>query len=128
MSKAIPKIRFREFRAEWSNRRLDDFAIVARGKSKHRPRDASFLYGGKYPFIQTGDIRAAELYITKFSQTYSDEGLKQSKLWNEGTLCITIAANIAETAILKIKACFPECYRINPQGWSSRCLICQAPF
>jgi type I restriction enzyme S subunit len=34
--------------------------------------------------------------------------LKQSKLWNEDTLCITIAANIAETAILKIKACFPD--------------------
>ena len=26
----------------------------------------------------------------------------------EDTLCITIAANIAETAILKIKACFPD--------------------
>jgi len=29
-------------------------------------------------------------------------------LWKAGTLCITIAANIAETAILGIDACFPD--------------------
>lgn len=34
--------------------------------------------------------------------------MKQSKLWKKGTLCITIAANIAETAILGIDACFPD--------------------
>jgi len=107
MSK-VPKLRFKGFISEWPNKTLEDVAVIARGKSRHRPRDASFLYGGPYPFIQTGDIRTAELYITSFTQTYSEEGLKQSRLWDEGTLCITIAANIAETAILKIKACFPD--------------------
>jgi type I restriction enzyme, S subunit len=34
--------------------------------------------------------------------------LAQSKLWPEGTLCITIAANIAETGILTFPACFPD--------------------
>jgi type I restriction enzyme S subunit len=34
--------------------------------------------------------------------------LKQSKLWPKGTLCITIAANIAETTILGFDACFPD--------------------
>ena len=43
-----------------------------------------------------------------YSQTYSEAGLAQSKLWPEGTLCITIAANIAETSILDINACFPD--------------------
>ncbi len=106
----VPKLRFEEFResGEWHLRKLDQVAAVARGKSKHRPRDADFLYGGVYPFIQTGDIRKAGLYLTDFTQTYSEAGLKQSKLWDEDTLCITIAANIAETAILKIKACFPD--------------------
>jgi type I restriction enzyme S subunit len=66
------------------------------------------LYGGNYPFVQTGDVRKAEYYLTEYSQTYNDKGLAQSKLWNEGTLCITIAANIAETAVLGIKACFPD--------------------
>ncbi|MBF4312891.1 restriction endonuclease subunit S, partial [Vibrio anguillarum] len=41
-------------------------------------------------------------------KTYSEEGLKQSKLWPKGTMCITIAANIGETAILDIDACFPD--------------------
>jgi type I restriction enzyme S subunit len=106
--KNIPSLRFPEFDGEWEVRKLKEVADIGRGKSKHRPRDAEFLYGGNYPFIQTGDIRKAGLYLTEYSQTYSEEGLKQSKLWFEDTLCITIAANIAETSILKIKACFPD--------------------
>jgi type I restriction enzyme S subunit len=83
-------------------------AILDRGRSRHRPRDADFLYGGRYPFVQTGDIANARGYINSFTQTYSEEGLAQSKLWPNGTLCITIAANIAKTAILTFDACFPD--------------------
>ena len=89
-------------------RRLDDVGTVARGKSKNRPRNDPSLYGGKYPFIQTGDVKRSNLYITEYSQTYNERGLAQSKLWKPETLCITIAANIADTAILKIPACFPD--------------------
>ena len=35
-------------------------------------------------------------------------GLQQSKQWEKGTLCITIAANIAETGLLGFDACFPD--------------------
>jgi type I restriction enzyme S subunit len=66
------------------------------------------LYEGPYPFIQTGDVKHAGLYITSYGQTYSEAGLAQSKLWSAGTLCITIAANIADTAILTFDACFPD--------------------
>lgn len=79
-----------------------------RGKSKHRPRNDPKLYGGPYPFIQTGDVRNCEHFITGHTQTYSDVGLAQSKLWPKGTICITIAANIAETGILDFDACFPD--------------------
>jgi type I restriction enzyme S subunit len=34
--------------------------------------------------------------------------LAQSKLWDKGTLCITIAANIADTGVLAFPACFPD--------------------
>jgi len=79
-----------------------------RGKSKHRPRNADFLYGGDYPFVQTGDVRNSEHIISRYTQTYSEAGLGQSKLWPAGTVCITIAANIAETGILGVDACFPD--------------------
>ncbi len=94
--------------SDWKEVKLNEVGFVGRGKSRHRPRNAEFLYGGDYPFVQTGDIKASEFYLSTYSQTYSEDGLKQSKLWNEGTLCITIAANIAETAVLTIKACFPD--------------------
>jgi type I restriction enzyme, S subunit len=93
---------------KWQEKRLDKLGSVSRGRSRHRPRDAAHLYGGPYPFFQTGDIKRADLYLTEYSQTYSEAGLDQSKLWPTGTLCITIAANIAETAILGIDACFPD--------------------
>lgn len=93
----------------WIEVKLKETCIVKRGKSKHRPRNAPELYGGDYPFIQTGDIRNANGgYIKRFTQTYSNFGLEQSKLWPKGTLCITIAANIGETAILDFDACFPD--------------------
>ena len=87
---------------------LPQIGELNRGKSKHRPRNASFLYGGRYPFVQTGDIKQANGLIGHYNQTYSEEGLKQSRLWPSGTLCITIAANIADTAILGFDGCFPD--------------------
>lgn len=93
---------------KWKECSLDELGLVNRGRSRHRPRDASHLYGGPYPFVQTGDVKRSELYIHSFQQTYSEEGLAQSRLWPAGTLCITIAANIGDTAILGINACFPD--------------------
>jgi type I restriction enzyme S subunit len=93
----------------WKSLTLAEIASdYGRGKSKHRPRNDPKLYGGVYPFVQTGDVRNANQYITTYSQTYNDLGLSQSKLWPRGTLCVTIAANIAETAILDFDACFPD--------------------
>ena len=93
---------------EWVYTYLSNIGELARGKSKHRPRNAPILFGGPYPFIQTGEVRAAKRVVRTFDKTYSELGLKQSKLWPKGTLCITIAANIAETAFLGFDACFPD--------------------
>lgn len=94
---------------DWEEKTLEQIAdVFGRGKSKHRPRNDKKLYGGDYPFIQTGDIRNSEHFITDYTQTYNDLGLAQSRLWPTGTICITIAANIAETGILSFDACFPD--------------------
>lgn len=93
----------------WEMKKLKEVALTfGRGKSKHRPRNDENLYGGNYPFIQTGDVRNANKYISQYSQTYNELGLAQSKLWPKGTICITIAANIAETGILEFDSCFPD--------------------
>ena len=92
----------------WQPKSLDELGFVSRGRSRHRPRDAAHLYGGPHPFVQTGDVKHAGLYLNEYTQTYSEAGLEQSRMWPQGTLCITIAANIADTAILGIDACFPD--------------------
>ncbi|PWB41004.1 MAG: restriction endonuclease subunit S [Rhodocyclales bacterium] len=94
--------------AGWAWAYLSDLGELSRGKSKHRPRDDPKLYGGTYPFIQTGDVKASRGRIREFTQTYSEMGLAQSRLWPAGTLCITIAANIADTGILEFDSCFPD--------------------
>ena len=93
---------------EWPTSTLCELGEFGRGVSKHRPRNDPKLLGGKYPLIQTGEVANAELYIVSYSSTYSELGFQQSKMWKSGTLCITIAANIAKTAILTFDACFPD--------------------
>lgn len=81
---------------EWHYIALKHLGDLGRGKSKHRPRnDPKLFLDGKYPFIQTGDVKAATNHITTFTKQYGEFGLSQSKIWPKGTLCITIAANIA---------------------------------
>lgn len=92
----------------WAWARLPQLGDFGRGKSKHRPRNDPRLYGGRYPFIQTGIVAGSSGVIDRYDQTYSDLGLQQSKLWPVGTVCITIAANIAMTGILSFDACFPD--------------------
>jgi len=100
---------FSQTSKNWEKKHLAEVAKdFGRGKSKHRPRNDPKLYGGKFPFIQTGDVRNATHLINTYSQTYNEAGLAQSKLWPKGTLCITIAANIAETGILDFDSCFPD--------------------
>jgi type I restriction enzyme S subunit len=95
-------------RKNWPRVKFGNIGTLDRGISKHRPRNDPSLLGGPYPLVQTGEVSNCRGYITEFEQTYSELGLRQSKMWPVGTLCITIAANIAKTGILTFEACFPD--------------------
>ncbi|MCB0536506.1 MAG: restriction endonuclease subunit S [Bacteroidetes bacterium] len=98
-----------KYNSDWEIKALNQLGEFRRGKSKHRPRnDIRLFENGTYPLVQTGEISAANLYIRSHSAAYNEFGLKQSKLWPKETLCITIAANIAETALLGYPMCFPD--------------------
>lgn len=93
----------------WVWARFPELGIFGRGKSKHRPRNDPKLFSpGIYPLVQTGQVARAGNLINEYHSKYSEVGLAQSKLWPEGTLCITIAANIADSSILGFEACFPD--------------------
>ncbi len=93
----------------WKWVKLSEVGELSRGRSKHRPRNDSCLYeGGGYPFIQTGDVAQTDFRISKWTTEYNSVGVAQSKLWPKGTLCLTIAANIGDVAILDFDACFPD--------------------
>ncbi len=93
----------------WSWARFPELGFFGRGKSKHRPRnDQSLFEGGTHLLVQTGDVARSNGLITTFTSKYNDAGLAQSFKWPQGTLCITIAANIADSGILSFDACFPD--------------------
>lgn len=95
--------------AGWAWAHFVNLGEFGRGKSKHRPRNDPRLFNpGIYPLIQTGEVSRAGQFIEEIHSYYSEDGLAQSKLWPKGTLCITIAANIADSAMLKFEACFPD--------------------
>jgi type I restriction enzyme, S subunit len=97
-----------EIPESWAWAALPELGELGRGKSKHRPRNDPRLYGGPYPFIQTGDVARSGGKITAHSQAYNEAGLAQSKFWPVRTVCITIAANIADSGLLTYPACFPD--------------------
>ena len=93
----------------WTLARFLELGEFGRGKSKHRPRNDPALYkGGRYPMVQTGDVARATGFVTTCTALYNEVGLAQSRMWPAGTMCVTIAANIADTAILDFDACFPD--------------------
>lgn len=98
-----------EIPLNWAWARFSELGEFGRGKSKHRPRNDPTLFNPPiYPLIQTGEVARAKNIIREYHSKYSEIGLAQSRMWSEGTLCITIAANIADTAILGFDACFPD--------------------
>jgi type I restriction enzyme S subunit len=98
------------FRADSDTKTLREIAVkFGRGRSTNRPRGDPKLYGGKYPFIQTGEVSNAKHFIRSYSQTYNEVGLAQSRLWPRGTVCIVIVGvNVGATAILDFDACIPD--------------------
>ena len=98
-----------KYNESWQDKQLAELGTFQRGKSRHRPRnDPKLFKAGEYPLVQTGEIKAANLYVRSHNARYNDFGLSQSVIWPKNTLCITIAANIAETALLGYPMCFPD--------------------
>jgi len=93
---------------DWPMVPLEDACDIQRGKFSHRPRNEPRFYGGKYPFIQTGDVVRANGGKITFTQTLNEEGLSVSKLFHPPVVVITIAANIGDTAVLDFPSCFPD--------------------
>lgn len=98
-----------KYNGSWQDKKLAELGTFQRGKSRHRPRnDPKLFESGEYPLVQTGEIKASNLYVRSHNACYNDFGLSQSVIWPKNTLCITIAANIAETALLGYPMCFPD--------------------
>lgn len=92
----------------WSLKKLKYASDIMRGRFNHRPRNDPRFYDGVYPFVQTGDVARAGKFITGYSQTLNELGYEVSKEFPKGSICMTIAANVGDVAILDFDACFPD--------------------
>lgn len=105
-----PRLRFPEFNnaGEWKERKLGGLCEIQRGKFSHRPRNDPAFFGGRYPFIQTGDVVKSEGGPVVASQSLNEQGLAVSKLFKPTIVLITIAANIGDTGLLQTEGCFTD--------------------
>jgi restriction endonuclease S subunit len=103
----------------WSVHELAELATVERGKFTPRPRNDPSYYGGRFPFIQTGDISASEGRLRSWTQTLNERGVKVSRCFPPGTVVIAIVgATIGMTAILEIDVYCPDSVvgiQVNPK-------------
>ena len=97
-----------EIPESWSVLKLKYATKIMRGKFNHRPRNDPDYYDGQFPFVQTGDIARANRFVTSYSQTLNELGYSVSKEFPKGSICMTIAANVGDVAMLDFKACFPD--------------------
>jgi type I restriction enzyme, S subunit len=97
-----------ELPVEWGVSPLRKCARLERGKFAFRPRTESRFYGGKMPFVQTGDVSNARTWIRSYTQTLSEEGVVISKVFPKGTILMTIAANIGDCAMLDFDSACPD--------------------
>lgn len=116
ISRGIGKKIFKDSNVDWIGKIPQDWILtkikfvsdICRGLFNHRPRNDERLYGGAYPFIQTGDVARANKYIESYSQTLNEYGISVSKCFPVGTLTMTIAANVGDVSILTFDAYFPD--------------------
>jgi type I restriction enzyme, S subunit len=88
--------------------RLQDIAVLERGKFSYRPRNDPRFFGGVHPWIQIAEIEGAGKFIRKYTETLNEEGLAISKKFPKGTVLISIAATIGATGILDFDCCVPD--------------------
>lgn len=93
---------------DWKISELSEISKIKRGRFSPRPRDDPRYYNGSIPFVQTSDVTNSDSFISTYTQTLNDEGLKVSILFPKGTILMTIAANIGHTAILEIDMACPD--------------------
>lgn len=94
---------------QWPTKSLEDVSEICRGRFSPRPRNDPAYYGGKYPFIQTGDIANSNYRLKEWSQTLNEKGIKVSKEFKVGTIVVAIVgATIGATSILEIDSYAPD--------------------
>ncbi len=93
----------------WPITQLGNLAQIERGKFTPRPRNDPSYYGGRFPFIQTGDISNSGGRVTSWSQTLNDKGIAVSRSFKPGTVVIAIVgATLGITATLDVEIYCPD--------------------
>ena len=99
---------FEELGSQYRVWKLSHVCSINRGRFNHRPRNAPELYDGEHPFLQTGDIAQAKIYIADYKQTLSDLGSSISIIFPKGSVLMAIAANVGDVAISTFDAYCPD--------------------
>jgi len=93
----------------WSWVSLDQVFLMRRGRLAVRPRSDPRYFGGRYPFVQIGDLPSDGGTIRSCRQTLNEKGVLVSKIFPKGSVLLAIVGDtIANTGILSFDSCCPD--------------------
>ena len=87
---------------EWREVELKELGDIGAGGTPSRTKPE--YWGGTIPWLKISNLK--EFYVTKYDETITENGLKNSsaKIFKKGTILISIFASLGDVAILDIDA------------------------
>jgi type I restriction enzyme S subunit len=96
-----------EFKKDWETTTLGEIAKIVRGASP-RPKGDPKYYGGNVPRLMVSDVTRDYFYVTPNTNFLTEEGAKNSRFLEKGSVLIQVSGNPGTPAILNIDACIHD--------------------
>lgn len=103
----IPKLRFPEFRGEWEEKRIQDFAECCAGATPDTKKDEYWI-DGTIPWMSSGEVNNTFIYSTEKKITQLGYDKTSTKLLPSNTVVIALAGQgktRGTVAITRIELC-----------------------
>ena len=94
---------------EWQIIRLKDLANILRGASP-RPIDDKrwFSENSRIGWVRISDVTAANKYLNKTKQYFSEDGINKSRFVKKGNLIMSICATLGKPILLELDVCIHD--------------------
>lgn len=103
-----PKIRFKEFKAEWLKKKFGECVLIQRGGSPRPIENFITSNSDGANWIKIGDVKIGSRYITKTKEKIKIEGVSKSREVFKGDLILSNSMSFGRPYIMGIDGCIHD--------------------